>query len=166
MSENKPITKVEKMLVNILVKLYSKDKLAEEIENCKYGNESSLVLGASKLIGLPRIEIMALGIQYLNYALENYEKIQNNEFPDEIERVVKVEMFAYETEIVTHYNYKRLRLRTLKKYYEEIEDNIFNNMYDYDVDTIDTDYGDSDFVKFEPDRNATKFISYSNNYIE
>ena len=96
MSENTPITQKEKMLVSVLVRLYSKETLEKEIRDVleSYDEKSNLILGAAKLLGIEYISIRKIGIQYLNYAVENYEKIQNKEFPEQIERVVEINLYA------------------------------------------------------------------------
>jgi hypothetical protein len=167
MSENTPITQKEKMLVSVLVKLYSKENLEEELRNVleSYDEKSNLILGAAKLLGIEHTSIRKIGIQYLNYAVENYEKIQNKEFPEQIERVVEINLYAEEVESVIQYNRKRVTLNTLKKYLEEIEDHVWDNYYEFDPDTLDVDYGDSDFISLNPDKEATEIHDYFRNVL-
>ena len=167
MSENQSITPKEKMLVSVLVRLYSKETLEKEIRNIinSYDEKSKLISGASKLIGIDYTTISRIGIQYLNYAVENYEKIQNKEFPEQIERVVEINLYAEEVESVIQYNRKRVTLNTLKKYLEEIEERIWDNYYEYDPDTLDVDYGDSDFMSVNPDKEATEIQDYYRNVL-
>jgi len=167
MSENAPITQKEKMLVSVLVRLYSKETLEKEIRDVleSYDEKSNLILGAAKLLGIEYTSIRKIGIQYLNYAVENYEKIQNKEFPEQIERVVEINLYAEEVESVIQYNRKRVTLNTLKKYLEEIEERIWDNYYEYDPDTLDVDYGDSDFMSVNPDKEATEIRDYFRNVL-
>jgi len=167
MSENAPITQKEKMLVSVLVKLYSKENLEEELRNVleSYDEKSKLISGASKLIGIDYTSISRIGIQYLNYAVENYEKIQNKEFPEQIERVVEINLYAEEVENVIQYNRKRVTLNTLKKYLEEIEERIWDNYYEYDPDTLDVDYGNSEFISVNPDKESTTINDYHRNVL-
>ena len=167
MSENTPITQKEKMLVSVLVRLYSKENLEEELRNVleSYDEKSNLILGAAKLLGIEHTSIRKIGIQYLNYAVENYEKIQNKEFPEQIERVVEINLYAEEVESVIQYNRKRVTLNTLKKYLEEIEDHVWDNYYEFDPDTLDVDYGDSDFISLNPDKEATEIHDYFRNVL-
>ena len=167
MSENAPITQKEKMLVSVLVRLYSKETLEKEIRNIinSYDEKSKLISGASKLIGIDYITIGRIGIQYLNYAVENYEKIQNKEFPEQIERVVEINLYAEEVESVIQYNRKRVTINTLKKYLEEIEDRVWDNYYEYDPDTLDIDYGDSQFISVNPDKESTIINDYYRNVL-
>jgi hypothetical protein len=167
MSENAPITQKEKMLVSVLVKFYSKETLEKEIRDVleSYDEKSKLILGAAKLLGIDYSSVNKIGLQYLNYAVENYEKIQNKEFPEQIERVVEIKLYAEEVENVIQYNRKRVTLNTLEKYLEEIEDRIWDNYYEYDPDTLDVDYGDSDFMSVNPDREATEINDYYRNVL-
>ena len=167
MSENQSITPKEKMLVSVLVRLYSKETLEKEIRNIinSYDEKSKLISGASKLIGIDYTTISRIGIQYLNYAVENYEKIQNKEFPEQIERVVEINLYAEEVESVIQYNRKRVTINTLKKYLEEIEDRVWDNYYEYNPDTLDVDYGDSDFMSINPDKESTTIHDYFRNVL-
>ena len=167
MSENKPITPKEKMLTAVLVRLYSKKTLEKEIRDVlEYHDEKSkLILGAAKLLGIDYSSVNKIGLQYLNYAVENYEKIQNKDFPEQIERVVEINLYAEEVENVIQYNRKRVTINTLKKYLEEVEDRVWDNYYEYDPDTLDVDYGDSDFMSINPDKESTTIHDYFRNVL-
>jgi len=158
------ITPKEKMLVSILVKLYSKKQLEEELNDVlEIPDTSKLVRGAAKLIGINSYEVSRIGLQYLNYAVDNYEKIQNKEYPEDIERVKQVYFYADETEDVVMYSTKRVGVNTLPKYIEQVGEYIYNNFYEYDPDTLDVDYGDGNLLNFQPDREATVISDVSNN---
>ena len=166
MSENSiPITPKEKMLVKILVRLYTKEKLENEFdETIKYGeSNSNLVNGASKLIGIETLN--RFGSQYLNYAIKNYEDIKNEIYPDEIERVQEVLLYADEIESVVHYDTKRVRVYLLPSYIDEASKYIYEKFYEYDPDTIETNYGDSDFISFEPLPEDTYVSKVNNNVL-
>lgn len=168
MSENKPITPKEKMLISVLVKLYSKEKLEEELHDCvqSVDNSSEYVLGAGKLLGIPRNDLSRLGIQYLNYAVDNYEKIKDQEFPEDIERIVVANFYADETESVIMYHEKRVRVNTLKKFIDEVQESVWENYYEYDPDDVRTEWGDSDFISLTPHKDDTYISDYVNNVIE
>ena len=155
------------MLTGVLVRLYSKETLEKEIRDVleSYDEKSKLILGAAKLLGIDYSSVNKIGLQYLNYAVENYEKIQNKEFPEQIERVVEINLYAEEVESVIQYNRKRVTLNTLKKYLEEIEDHVWDNYYEFDPDTLDVDYGDSDFISLNPDKEATEIHDYFRNVL-
>ena len=160
------ITPKEKMLVNILVKLYSKEQLEEELNDVLENTDTSkLVRGAAKLIGINSYEVSRIGLQYLNYAVDNYEKIQNKEYPEDIERVKQVYFYADETEDVVMYSTKRVSVNTLPKYIEQVGEYVYNNFYEYDPDTLDVDYGDGNLLNFQPDREATVISDVSNNVL-
>ena len=151
MSRSEAITPKEKMLVGVLVKLYSKERLDEEFDDVsKYGDgASNLVIGAGKLIGIDKRQLNILGQQYLNYSIKNYDKIKNNEFPEHIDRVKEVVIFGNEVERVYKINRTRTRLMILPETLDKCLDHVSNNIWEYDTDTEDYDYGDSDFVSFE-----------------
>ena len=160
------ITPKEKILVSILVKIYSKEQLEEELKDIvEYTYMSKLVRGAAKLIGINEYEIDKIGLQYLNYAVDNYEKIKNKEYPEDIERVQQVYFYADETEEVIMFSTKRVSINTLPKYIEQVEEHVYNNFYEYDPDTLGVDYGDGNFLSFEPDREATVISDVSNNVL-
>lgn len=57
------ITPKEKMLVSVLVKLYSKEQLKEELKDMtEYYVSSKLVRGAAKLIGIDVGEVGRIGV--------------------------------------------------------------------------------------------------------
>ena len=160
------ITPKEKMLVSILVKIYSKEQLEEELKDIvEYTYMSKLVRGAAKLIGINANEISRIGLQYLNYAVDNYEKIKNKEYPEDIERVQQVYFYADESENVVMFSRKRVSINTLPKYIDQVEDHVYNNFYEYDPDTLDVDYGDGDLISFEPDKEMTTILDISNNVL-
>ena len=160
------ITPKEKILVSILVKIYSKEQLEEELNDILETIDSSkLVRGAAKLIGINANEISRIGLQYLNYAVDNYEKIKNKEYPEDIERVQQVYFYADESENVVMFSRKRVSINTLPKYIDQVEDHVYNNFYEYDPDILDVDYGDGDLISFEPDKEMTTILDISNNVL-
>jgi hypothetical protein len=160
------ITPKEKMLVSVLVKIYSKEQLEEELNDILETIDSSkLVRGAAKLIGINANEISRIGLQYLNYAVDNYEKIKNKEYPEDIERVQQVYFYADESENVVMFSRKRVSINTLPKYIDQVEDHVYNNFYEYDPDILDVDYGDGDLISFEPDKEMITILDISNNVL-
>lgn len=160
------ITPKEKMLVSVLVKIYSKEQLEDELNDILETIDSSkLVRGAAKLIGINANEISRIGLQYLNYAVDNYEKIKNKEYPEDIERVQQVYFYADESENVVMFSRKRVSINTLPKYIDQVEDHVYNNFYEYDPDTLDVDYGDGDLISFEPDKEMITILDISNNVL-
>ena len=157
------ITPKEKMLVSVLVKLYSKEQLEEELKYMvEYNDSSKLVRGAAKLIGINVGEVGRIGVQYLNYAVDNYEKIQNKDYPEDIERVQLVHFYADETEEVMMFSRKRVSVNMLPKFIDQIEDHVYSNFYEYDPDTLDVDYGDGNLLSFEPDKEMTSIVHINN----
>jgi hypothetical protein len=161
------ITPKEKMLVSVLVRLYSKEQLEEELKSLleSFDVNSKLVRGAAKLIGIDSYLVSRLGMQYVNYAIENYEKIQNNEFPEKIDRVKTAYFYGEEVEDVTTYSMKRAKVNVLSKYFEDVEDYVYHNFYEFDPDTIDVHYGDGDFISFKPDKDSNEIVDTKDNVI-
>ena len=95
------ITPKEKMLVSVLVKIYSKEQLEEELNDILETIDSSkLVRGAAKLIGINANEISRIGLQYLNYAVDNYEKIKNKEYPEDIHLVENLDELVEISDVI------------------------------------------------------------------
>ena len=161
------ITPKEKILVSVLVKLYSKEQLKEELKDLleSFNGNSKLVRGAAKLIGIDGYQVSTISIQYLNYAIENYEKIKNKEFPEKIDRVKTAYFYGEETEDITTYSVKRAKVNLLSKYFEDVEEYVYDNFYEFDPDTLDVHYGDGDFVSFKPDKESNTVVDMSNNVI-
>jgi hypothetical protein len=161
------ITPKEKMLVSVLVKLYSKEQLEEELKSLldSFDGNSKLVRGAAKLIGIDSYLVSRLGMQYVNYSIENYEKIQNKEFPEKIDRVKTAYFYGEEVEDVRTYSMKRAKVNVLSKYFEDIEERVYNNFYEFDPDTINTEYGDGDFISFKPDKDSNEIVDTKDNVI-
>lgn len=155
------------MLVSVLVRLYSKEQLKEELHSLidSFDGNSKLVRGAAKLIGIDAYLVSRLGMQYVNYAIENYEKIQNKEFPEKIDRVKTAYFYGEEVEDVTTYSMKRAKVNILSKYFEDIEEHVYNHFYEFDPDTIDVHYGDGDFISFRPDKDSNDIYDTKDNVI-
>jgi hypothetical protein len=162
-----PITKKEEMLVKTLVRLYKKERLVEEFNDILgYGDVSSdIVKGAGKLLGIDPYSLRNIGIQYINYSINNYEDIKNNIFPPDIERVKEGHFYADEAESVIQYNRKRAVAYVLESKLGDFEDSVYERFYEFDPDTLDTDYGDSDFIDFTPDKKSNMRVSYKNNVL-
>ena len=145
---NIPPTQKEKMIMKVLVKRFSKQQLFQELADIQsQGMTSDMVKTSAKFVGIdvpPRIDS-----QYLNYAINNYDKIQNNDFPDQFERMMTLETIVTTTEIRTvKVNYE-LTYPVLKSFSDELKKDIDGNMWDYDPkfkdeETLDTDVRDID----------------------
>lgn len=167
MSENPSITQKEKMLVSVLVKLYSKERLEEEFDFIteEGHGHSKLVFGAGKLVGILQNQLQKLSQQYLNYAVKNYDDIKEGKFPESIQRVKMVVLYGNEAENVYKVNHTRTRLIILPDTLDKCIEQVGKDLWDYDTDTIDYDYGDSDFLSFEFIPEYTDIESYENNVI-
>ena len=143
---NIPPTKKEKMIIKVLVKRFSKKILFQELVDIQsQGMISDMVRNSSKLVG---IDIPSkIDSQYLNYAINNYDEIQNNNFPDQFERMMTLETTITVTEIREKKVDYAITYPVLKSFSDELKKDIDGNMWDYDPkfqdeDTVDTDVRD------------------------
>ena len=143
---NIPPTKKEKMIMKVLVKRFSKEKLFQELVDIQsQGMTSDMVRSSSKLVG---IDVHSqIDSQYLNYAIDNYDKIQNNNFPDQFERMMTLETTITTTEIRKVKADYSITSPVLKSFSDELKKDIDGNMWDYDPkfkdeETLDTDVRD------------------------
>jgi len=140
---NIPPTKKEKMIMKVLVKRFSKEKLFQELVDIQsQGMVSDMVQNSSKLVG---IDVPGkIDSQYLNYAINNYDKIQNNDFPDEFERMMTLDTTVKVTEIREVKADYTLSYPVLKSFSDELKQDIDNNIWDYDPEFQDDETYDSD----------------------
>jgi hypothetical protein len=145
---NIPPTKKEQMIMKVLVKRFSKKKLFQELVDIQsQGMISDMVRNSSKLVG---IDIPSeIDSQYLNYAINNYDEIQNNNFPDQFERMMTLESTITVTEIRKVKADYAITYPVLKSFSDELKKDIDDNMWDYDPKfqdevTLDTDVRDID----------------------
>jgi hypothetical protein len=144
---NIPPTKNEKMLMKVLVRRFSKEKLFQELVDIQsQGMTSDMVRNSSKLVG---VDVPGqIDSQYLNYAINNYDEIQNNDFPDQFERMMTLETTITTIEIrEVRVNYA-ITCPVLKSFSNELKQDIDDDMWSYDPehqdeDTVDTDVHDS-----------------------
>ena len=149
---NIPPTKKEKMIMKVLVKRFSKEKLFQELVDIQsQGMTSNMVRNSAKLVGIdvPR----QIDSQYLNYAINNYDEIQNNNFPDQFERMMTLEATITVTEIRKVKADYTITYPVLRSFSDELKQDIDNDLWSYDPefqddDTFDTDVQDSE-VSFD-----------------
>ena len=134
--------------MKVLVKRFSKKKLFQELVDIQsQGMISDMVRNSSKLVG---IDIPSeIDSQYLNYAINNYDEIQNNNFPDQFERMMTLESTITVTEIREKKVDYSITYPVLKSFSDELKKDIDGNMWDYDPkfkdeETLDTDVRDID----------------------
>lgn len=134
--ENIPPTEKEKMLMNILVKKYSKQELFQElVRTLSDGLTSSIVTKIYKLIGIEGLERQRIEQQYLNYAINNYEQIKEGNFPDKFERVqILKTVFSVKETVIREYG---LRLPYLPSFNKPLLEDLKQNFYEWDPDIDD-----------------------------
>lgn len=141
---NIPPTKNEKMLINVLVRRYSKEELENDFEYITNSMDSALVNTASRIIG---IEVpLRIDGQYLKYSIDNYEEIKNDNYPDQFERMSTLSAQIVVRERIYKQTDYELILPYLKSRFEDTKDEIETNLWDYDPQEVYYDYGDSDVL--------------------
>lgn len=140
---NIPPTKKEQMLMKVLVKRFSKEQLYRELVDIQsQGMTSNYVQSSAIFLGInvPK----KIDSQYLNYAVNNYQEIKNNYFPDEFERMTTLEVEVFSKEIrVVNVTYQSL-YPVLKSFSDELKKDIHENIWDYDPEWSDEDTVASD----------------------
>ena len=106
-----------------------------------------MVRNSAKLIGIDVPKM--IDSQYLNYAINNYNKIRNNDFPDEFERMMTLNVQVSTTEIRRVGATYGMTLPVLKSFSQELKEDVENNIWDYDPDFEDDDTYDTDVVNVE-----------------
>ena len=163
--KNIPPTKKEKIILRALVKLASKEELFQKlIDSLQSYGRSSLVERAAKLVGVD-LSNSSISPQYLNYAVNNYEKIKEQEFPDAFERTqtLKVQSDSLvRREIIEK---QRLFIPYLPSMKNVVRDDVEENFWDYDPDLYDEDLNDSehDWIEYYFDDTS---IPWKDNVIE
>lgn len=131
------------MIIKVLVKRFSKEKIFQELVDIQsQGMTSNMVQTSAKLVG---IDVPSrIDSQYLNYAINNYDKIQNNDFPDQFERMMTLESTITVTEIRKVKADYAITYPVLKSFSDELKQDIDNDMWSYDPEFQDEDIYDSD----------------------
>ena len=140
---SEPITQKEKMIVNTLTRIYSKEKLELELqEYLKYPKPIEIVMGIGKLLGLgvQGNLLKVLGIQYLNYAIENYEDIRKNIYPEHIDRCKSLSIHSTETEIIREIMFVVARVSTLDKFVDQVTDSVYEEgIFNFNADVMESE---------------------------
>lgn len=150
--------------MKVLVKRFSKQQMFQELVDIQsQGMISNMVQTSAKLVGIDVPE--RIDSQYLNYAINNYDKIQNNDFPDQFER-----MMTLDTTLSTRENRMvkadyTLSYPVLKSFSDELKQDIDNNIWDYDPEFQDDETYDTDI--FDTEVYFDKIVRpWNNNIIE
>ena len=153
---NIPPTKKEKMIMKVLVKRFSKQQLFQELVDIQsQGMISDMVQTSAKLVGIsvpPRIDS-----QYLNYAINNYDKIQNNDFPDQFERMMTLDTTVTTTEVRRVKVDYTLSYPVLKSFSDELKQ---------DIDIHKKTYSSDVENKLEEIKNEINSLLYKLNFLK
>ena len=129
--------------MKVLVKRFSKKKLFQELVDIQsQGMTSDMVRNSSKLVGIDVPH--QIDSQYLNYAINNYDKIQNNDFPDQFERMMTLEATMRTTAIRKMGSSYTLTYPVLKSFSDELKKDVDYNVWDYDPEFQDEETYDTD----------------------
>lgn len=163
---SKPITNKEKLICQILVAKYDKDKLKSLMdESAVARGRSNEVRNILRYLGIEtNYRTEELSVQYLNYSYENYENIKNKVFPPEIERVIYFDFRAQEKKTVWMREDYSLAVPGLKSKEDTLFQDVYDNFWDYDPDSINTEWDDWETDNLGIVLNET--TDYNNNVIE
>lgn len=129
--------------MKVLVKRFSKKKLFQELVDIQsQGMTSDMVRNSSKLVGIDVPH--QIDSQYLNYAINNYDEIQNNDFPDQFERMMTLETTVKTIEIREVRVNWAITCPVLKSFSNELKQDIDSDMWSYDPEHQDEDILDTD----------------------
>lgn len=161
------LTKTEKRILLLLVRLNSKDKLFDVLEQWESDgmvDEIDVVRDCYKLLSLNVSD--NIDVQYLYYAVNNYDSIINKDFSSPIERVMgynyDVPAIEIETISVTYsINFQTLpsllneKIHDVKEHFWEYDPD--REVYDYlesDIDSMDYHNADVDVDKYKTPKNV------------
>lgn len=139
---NIPPTQKEQTLIRLLVKRFSKEQLFRELVDIQsQGMTSNYVQSTASYLGINVPE--KIDSQYLNYAVNNYQRIENNNFPDEFERMTTLDVTVYSKEIrVVNATYESF-YPVLKSFSSELKKDMYENIWDYDPEWTDEETDES-----------------------
>lgn len=163
---SRPITNKEKLICQILVAKYDKDKLESLLEE-SVGNRgtSNEVKNIFRYLGVEiNYSIEELAIQYLNYSYDNYENIKNKVFPPEIERVVYFDFNAEEKKTVWMTEKYHTTIPGLESRKESLLKDVYDSFWDYDFDSTSTEWDDWETNDLSIESTETR--EFKNNVIE
>jgi len=162
--KNIPPTKKEQMIMRVLVKRFSKQQLFQELVDIQSaGLISKMVQTSAKLVGIDVPQ--RIDSQYLNYSIENYDKINNNEFPEKFERMMTLEANITTREIRRVSAEYTITFPVLRSFSDELKQDIDENVWDYDPEFQDDETYDSETIGVELDFEKIT-TSWNDNVIE
>lgn len=138
------VTEKEKLVLKVLVKKMTKERMEEEMSNFVESNGQETPEFLERiLMAMSHEEFIPVAIQYLNYAINYYDEIVSGDFSNDIERVASFDIIlgAKETEIV-FVDY-RTTVITLPSLVDVIAKDFMENPWEYDPDREIIDYGDT-----------------------
>jgi hypothetical protein len=144
------VTEKEKLVLKVLVKKMTKERMKEEMTNFVDSNGQETPEFVERiLLAMSHEEFIPISIQYLNYALKYYDDIVSGDFSNDIERVARFDLTlgAEETEIV-FVDYTATVI-TLPSLIDVIAKDFMENPWEYEPDREIIDYGETLDTKWD-----------------
>jgi len=161
------LTKKEEIIVKNLVKKYSKEDLDQFIDD--YIDDGRIPESLKTMIKMIQGEdinlsglIENISIQYIQYAYEYYQNIEQGDFSNDIERVKSYSLILETTEEEVVYKDYSVDFATTPSLLNRKTENIKDNFFTYNFESDTVDYGDSHIVEEtfrEPKENKHKPLS-------
>lgn len=144
------VTEKEKRILKLLVKKYSRDILETSMdEYISSKGYSGTEVVDNIFIPLGYENFTSISIQYLKYALDFYDEIKNDDFSNEMERMMEYEITIPATEREIVFVDYSVRVKALPSLIEIIAKDVDENLFEYGPDRSVIDYGDSEVVDFD-----------------
>lgn len=155
-------TKTEKRILLMLVKLNSKNKLFDVLKQWVGDGmigEIDVVRDCYKLLSLNVSN--NIDVQYLYYAINNYESIINKDFSSPIERVMGYNYDVPAIEIETISVTYSISFQTLPSLLNEKIHDVKEHFWEYDPDREVNDYLESDVDNMDYDNADVNITNYN-----
>ena len=140
------LTNMEKKIVFMLTKIFSKSKLEKEFLEWEEGGMVDEIIDSVrscyKLLSINPSS--GIDIQYLNYVLKHYESVKNKNFNNPIERVENYDYLVPGIEIETVSVDYRISFNTLPSMVSEKLYDVKEHFWEYDPEREVNDYLESE----------------------
>jgi len=141
----------ETAIVKAMVRMYDKSAILSDYEEFYDRAYSPICDSVVKILGLRLPTNPSPAVQYLKYAYDYFEDIQDNNFENDIERAKLFSLTYSITETQVLYKTYAVEVYSFLEDVREVADKIEGDLWDWDPNEIDVDYGDSDTERIEFD---------------
>jgi len=130
------ITDTEKRIVFMLAKLHTKEELQQDLSDNDY-MQSTLAHSLLDRMGIESIKHyrynkIDISIEYAHYTILHYDKIRKKEFPNEIERVSKLEFEFGGVEWIRRRVWYTVAVYGLESLIPSMESELDNSVWEFD----------------------------------